>query len=67
MEEINFYTTDCPRCKVIKKKLDDKNIQYNEITDKELMISLGFTMMPVLEVNGEKMNFIEANNWINCR
>ena len=26
---INLYSTGCPKCTVLKKKLDSKNIKYN--------------------------------------
>lgn len=62
---IILYTTHCPKCLVLEKKLASKNIEFEEITDNELMLKKGFTMVPVLEVDGKIMNFKEANTWIN--
>ena len=67
MYNIILYSNDCPRCKIIKKKLDDKGIKYLEINDEELMISKGFTYMPMLEVNTVIMDFSAANAWVNAQ
>lgn len=60
-----LYTTHCPKCLVLEKKLASKNIEFEEITDSELMLKKGFTMVPVLEVDDKTMEFKEANIWIN--
>ena len=61
---ITLYTTHCPKCRVIEKKLSQKNIEYKEISDQEVMIKLGFKSAPVLEVDGKYMNFGDANRWL---
>ena len=62
---ITLYTTHCPKCIVLEKKLKTKNIDYIENTDTELMLSKGFQTTPMLEVDGKVMDFKDANNWIN--
>ena len=62
---IILYTTHCPKCMVLEKKLALKNIHYEEVTDKEEMLKKGFSMVPILEVNGVTMDFKAANTWIN--
>lgn len=62
-----LYTTHCPKCMVLEKKLKSKNIEYVENTDTDLMISKGFETTPMLEVDGEIMNFVVANTWINAQ
>lgn len=62
---VKLYSTHCPKCNILEKKLKDKNINYEEINDLDLMISLGFTQTPMLEVDNEIMDFKRANNWIN--
>lgn len=61
---ITLYSTGCPKCKVIEKKLTQKNIQYVKVTDVNEMRKLGFTSAPVLEVDGKILNFGDANRWI---
>lgn len=60
-----LYTMGCPKCRVLEKKLESKNIEYVKNTDTALMISKGFESVPILEVDGEIMNFTVANTWIN--
>lgn len=62
---IKLYSTHCPRCNVITRKLNAKNIQFEEITSLDEMKALGFQSVPILEVDGVRMNFSEANKWIN--
>jgi len=61
---IVFYSTNCPMCKVLKTKLNQKNISFEEINDVELMTQKGFKAAPVLEVDGVVYNFKDAVNWI---
>ena len=62
--DVKLYEHGCPRCKVLKSKLDQKKIKYENITDVELMKSLGFEDAPKLSVNGVIYNFKEAVEWI---
>lgn len=61
--EIVLYTTGCPKCKILKKTLDDKGISYKEETDVKTMISMGIVTAPMLSVNGDMMDFGEAYRW----
>lgn len=63
--DIVLYSTGCPRCSVLKKKLNEKKIAYEECSDVDTMESMGIETVPVLSVNGELKDFISANNWIN--
>ena len=65
--KIIFYSTGCPKCNVLKKKLTEKNIEYMESNDIEIMASLGIDQVPVLSVDGELLQFAAANKWINER
>lgn len=60
-----LYTTGCPRCHVLESKLNSKNISFETFDNKEKMIEMGLTNVPVLEVNGTRMAFKEAVDWIN--
>lgn len=60
-----LYSTHCPKCQVIEKKLNQKGIEYTEITDVKQMSDIGLQSVPWLEVDGEMMNFNQAIQWIN--
>lgn len=63
-ENVILYEHGCPRCKVLKTKLDQSGIQYMTVNDVEEMKARGFTEAPKLEVNGEIMDFKKAVEWI---
>lgn len=65
--DIILYSTDCPKCNVLKRKLDEKSVSYTENHSVEEMLSLGVMSVPVLRVNGELMNFTEAVTWANAQ
>lgn len=66
--EIVLYSTHCPRCSVLEKKLKKKQLHYTEVTDVEVMKKMGLKSAPALQVDGGKlMNFQEANDWINAQ
>lgn len=60
-----LYTIGCPKCTILEKKLKEKNIKYTMVSDRAILINMGFDEMPVFEVDGKRMNFAEAINWIN--
>ena len=62
---IVLYSTHCPRCVVLEKKLNQKRIDYNEVNDISIMEGKGFFFFFLLEVDGKIMDFKEANDWIN--
>lgn len=62
---ITLYTIDCPKCNVLEKKLNMKNIKYETIKDINVMQEKGFQQAPVLEVDGIIYNFEEAIKFVN--
>lgn len=62
---IVLYSTGCPKCKVLKQKLDSKAITYTENNTVADMMALGITQVPVLAVDGELFSFSLANEWVN--
>lgn len=63
--EIILYSTHCPKCIVLEKKLKQKAVAFKEINDVSIMESKGFMSAPMLEVDGEIFDFTNANKWIN--
>ena len=39
--KIIFYSTKCPKCRVLEMKMKQKNISYVENNDVDLMLSKG--------------------------
>lgn len=65
--ETTLYSTGCPKCNVLKKKLDEKNINFNLSDDVEYVKEKGFRSIPILEIDGECMEFSEAIKWVNAQ
>ena len=63
--EIKFYSTHCPKCKVLETKLKQKGLFYTEINDIDVMLNKGLHSVPYLEIDGKLLNFTEANTWLN--
>ena len=64
--ELILYSTDCPRCKVLKMKLDAQNLPYTIETDVDKMLALGIKTAPVLS-DGKMLQAAEAAKWINSQ
>lgn len=65
MIKVVLYSTGCPKCNILKKKLAAKNIYYTEINDVDEMLKLGIKEVPVLAVNDKLMDFRTAVKWVN--
>ena len=63
--KVTLYSTNCPKCHVLEKKLTNKNIDFNVVTDENIMLEKGFMSAPMLEVDDNIMDFKEGNIWIN--
>ena len=57
---ITLYTTHCPRCKVLKAKLDGENIDYEVVEGEEAIREKGFVTTPLLEVDDKVLTFAEV-------
>lgn len=63
--KVVLFSTKCPKCNVLEKKLKKKNISYEEVNDIEIMKEKGYLSVPVLEIDGTAMDFNTASDWIN--
>ena len=61
---VTLYSTGCPKCKVLKMKLQKKGIEYEENTDVEEMLAMGLKSAPVLRVDDNLLPFEKAVRWV---
>lgn len=61
---IVLYSTNCPKCNVLEKKLQDKKIDFVIENNVDKIVEKGFMSAPVLEVDGSFMDFKKAIDWI---
>ena len=59
-----YSTPTCPKCKMLKKKMVEYGIKYEECDNIDIFTEKGFVSVPWLEVDNELMDFGEANDWI---
>ena len=67
IELYTIYSTGCPRCKVLKAKMEQKGIEYNECQDIDKMRAMGIMSVPVLAVDDRLLTFEDAIKFINER
>lgn len=61
-----IYTQEnCPKCKILKKKLNDKGVEYTECSDVSVLMSKGIEFTPMLEVDNDMMSYTDAVKWVN--
>ena len=64
---INLYSTNCPKCIVLEKKLQNKNIEFNlkdKPEDIDYLIEKGFMSAPILEVDDTFYKFEDAVKFV---
>lgn len=63
--EVILYSTHCPRCLVLEEKLEDADVEFSIVEDENAIKDKGFLSAPILEVDGECMDFSKAVKWVN--
>lgn len=62
---ITLYTTHCPQCNILEKKLQASGIEYTTSEDVQKMLELGFKSAPVLVVDDKPpYSFKDACAWV---
>lgn len=64
-KEIILYSTGCPKCNILKKKLDKAGIHYTVISDTSKILETGFNVVPILKVGDDYLLFKQANDYLN--
>lgn len=65
MNKMILYSTGCPKCNVLKAKLKQKNVDYVENNNVDEMQKMGITTVPMLMINSNLLDFVEAVEYIN--
>lgn len=63
---IKLYTNHCRKCEILTTKLKEKNVTFEVIDDEETLTSLGFDFMPVLEIDGKRLEYLDAIDYVNA-
>ena len=61
-----YSSTTCPRCKVLKMKLDKAGIKYQINDNQDEMIEMGIKQIPKLQLDdGTMLDFAAAVKFVN--
>ena len=61
--KVTLYTTGCPKCTVLKAKLDAKGITYTVESNTEEMAGRVVGYLPMLEVDDIVYDYANALHW----
>lgn len=66
---MKFYSNNCPRCRVLKKIMDEKGMEYTLISDIDVIYDVAekanINSMPFAEVDGKILSTTELQEYIN--
>ena len=61
---VTLFSTNCPKCRVLEQKLNQKNIAFNISDNIQEVIDQGFMSAPVLKIGDDYMDFTTAITWL---
>lgn len=68
---ITFYSTHCPKCKVLEKLMKEKNISYSLVDSEDIVLKVAeennILSMPFADIDGQIFNTKQLQNFINER
>lgn len=62
---ITLFSTECPKCKVLERKLNNKNIAFEKSSNIQEVIDKGFMSAPILKVDNVYYDFKQGVDWVN--
>lgn len=62
-----LYSNGCPKCNVLKSKLEQKNIAFELSDDFSSLIGLGYRTAPLLKTNDGILVFTDAVKWVDSQ
>lgn len=60
---MKFYHINSAQCKTVRQKLIENDFEFEEITDIPTILKCGIIHVPMLEIEGEIMDFIQSLKW----
>ena len=61
-----LFSTNCPQCKVLEKKLEQKGIKFEITNDIQELLDLGIKRAPILKTDdGQYLDFSNAIKYVN--
>lgn len=61
---VTLYTTHCPKCRILEKKLNMSNVDYLSSEKIDELVRAGYQTAPMLKLeDGTYLKFKEACRW----
>lgn len=68
MEEHILYTTHCPKCRILEKKLADKGVSFKICDSRDELSAAKINSVPVLQLpDGTKLDYLAAVKYVNAK
>ena len=66
MNKITLYTSDtCYRCKIVKELFAIHSVKYEEVSDRDIILSMDVESVPVIEVDDKIIdNWVSVLGWL---
>ena len=61
---ILYSLPTCPRCQILKEKLTAANLNYALIDDRDELIAANIEAVPIMEIDGERYEYLEALKYL---
>ena len=59
-----LYSTHCPKCTVLEKKLEKAGIEFEVCDDEKIMEENNFQSLPMLQIDTNILDFSAAIKWV---
>lgn len=63
---IVLYSTGCPKCRILEKKLEQKQVDFT-LGNIQEVVDLGYLSAPVLKVDNDYLDFSQAVKYLQER
>lgn len=57
---ITLYSTGCPKCSILEKRLTNDGISFNVSNNIDKLINMGFQNAPVLQIGDSFIDYANA-------
>lgn len=57
----------CFRCDIVKQMLNSHNVPFDEVTDELIIEQKEYEQLPMMEVDGKEMEYIQILYWLKER
>ena len=64
MSDITLYTINSAQGLTLQKKLKDNQLKFTTVTDRDVFFEKGLEQIPTLEIDEDRMGFLEALEWL---